>query len=131
VVVVALLAWAGFEAARAFPSYIPYMNQFAWRQPHWHDLSDSNVEWGDDVKPLAGYLRTRGESRLRASVLAVWALPWYGIDPENLFGGESAEPPPLSAAIGASFLNGSSVPAGPPGARSTSSRRIAASSPRP
>src|SRR5215207_3896269 len=42
--VVGLLAWAGVEAARAFPNYMPYMNQLATR-PHWWYLSDSNVEW--------------------------------------------------------------------------------------
>ncbi|HEY9402576.1 MAG TPA: glycosyltransferase family 39 protein, partial [Pyrinomonadaceae bacterium] len=62
--VFALLAWAGVEAVRAYPDHMTYMNQLASRQPRWHYLSDSNVEWGDDVRALAAYLRERGETRV-------------------------------------------------------------------
>ncbi|MGH9955643.1 MAG: ArnT family glycosyltransferase, partial [Pyrinomonadaceae bacterium] len=61
-VIVAVLGWAGYEAIRAYPNQMSYMNQLASARPHWWYLSDSNVEWGDDIKDLATYLRARGET---------------------------------------------------------------------
>ncbi|HEV2762138.1 MAG TPA: glycosyltransferase family 39 protein, partial [Pyrinomonadaceae bacterium] len=45
--------WTALEAWRAYPDYVPYMNQLASTHPRWWYLSDSNVEWGDDVQALA------------------------------------------------------------------------------
>ncbi|HEV2881438.1 MAG TPA: glycosyltransferase family 39 protein [Pyrinomonadaceae bacterium] len=114
IIALALLAWACVEAVRAYPDHMPYMNQLAAGQPHWHYLSDSNVEWGDDVRALAGYLRARGETRVRAAALAAdHMLPCYGIENLNLIRPSAVELPPTRyVAIGASFLNGSTVPPG-------------------
>jgi hypothetical protein len=72
-------------------------------------LSDSNVEWGDDAKKLAAWLRARGESRVRALLLGGFAtLDFYGVNYIDALG--KAEPPPRYLALGASFLNGSTVP---------------------
>ncbi len=110
--VCAIFVWVGFEAVRTYPDYIPYMNQLASAQPRWHYLSDSNVEWGDDVPELAAYLRARGETRVRAALSGGWStLRFYGIEHLNLFA-PPGEPLPETryVAIGASFLNGSTVP---------------------
>jgi hypothetical protein len=108
--VLLMLVWAGVEAIRAYPNYMPYMNQFASARPHWWYLSDSNVEWGDDVKELAEYLRDRGETRTRALLLGGYVtLGFYGV--EYLDALSPVEPsPPRYLALGASFLNGSTVP---------------------
>lgn len=109
-----LLGWTGVEAVRAYPDQMSYMNQLASRAPRWHYLSDSNVEWGDDVRTLAEYLRARGETRVRAATLAGdHLLPCYGIENLNLITPVAVEwPPTRYVAIGASFLNGSTVPPG-------------------
>jgi hypothetical protein len=104
----------GVEAARSYPNYMSYMNQLAMGRAHWWYLSDSNVEWGDDVKELAAYLRARGETRVRSAVLGGFMLiPFYGIENIDLI---APEPSLMSesryTAIGASFLNGSTVPTG-------------------
>ncbi len=104
------LSWMGWEAIRAYPNYIPYMNQFASSRPHWWYLSDSNVEWGEGVKELAEYLRARGETRTRGLLLGGYVtLGFYGV--EYL---DALAPPPPSPprylVLGASFLNGSTVP---------------------
>ncbi|MBA2340821.1 MAG: glycosyltransferase family 39 protein [Pyrinomonadaceae bacterium] len=111
-VVALLLCWITFEAARAYPSYTPYMNQLAWKRPAWQYLSDSNVEWGDDVPALAAYLRARGETKVRAAFAGNWiTLVPYGITYVNLFSSPRKPPPETTyVAIGASFLNGSTVP---------------------
>ena len=116
----AALCWVVFEAARAYPHYIPYMNQLAWRRPHWYYLADSNVEWGDDVKELALYLRARGETRVTAALLdgttynkggAPYArnLEHYGVEYVNLVAPGDAPPETRYVAVGASYLNGASL----------------------
>ncbi len=107
-----LLAWVGVEAVRAYPNHMSYMNQMAWSRPHWFYLSDSNVEWGDDVRGLAEYLRARGETRVRAATLGGYVtLRHYGVEGLDLLAPPEVQLPETRyVAIGASFLNGSTVP---------------------
>jgi len=120
-----LLCWACVEAACAFPDYVPYMNQLASLRPHWHYLGDSNVEWGDDARELALYLRARGETRVTAALLDginfndfgveyVRTLEHYGVEYVNLVSAGDGPPTTRYVAVGASYLNGAlllSVPA--------------------
>ena len=108
----ALLAlfWMCAETVRTCPHYIPYMNQFAFARPHWWYLSDSNVEWGDDSKALAAWLKARGESRVRGLLLGCFAtLDFYQVNYLDALA-KSDDPAPRYTALGASFLNGSTVP---------------------
>ena len=111
-VAVALFGWMCVEAVRAFPDHVSYMNQFASELPHWWYLSDSNVEWGDDVRPLAEYLRERGETSVRGGFLGGFlVLHHYGVGYEDALQPLPAgKPMPRYTAVGASFLNGSTVP---------------------
>lgn len=119
-----LLCWACVEAARAFPDYVPYMNQLASLRPHWYYLGDSNVEWGDDARELALYLRARGETRVTAALLDginfndfgveyVRTLEHYGVEQVNLVSTEEGPPRTRYVAVGASYLNGSLLMAVP------------------
>lgn len=116
-----LLGWVGVEAVRAYPDQMSYFNQLASRRPHWRYLSDSNVEWGDDVRELAEYLRARGETRVGAATLGGYlTLRFYGVEYVDLFAPpEARSPRPRYVAIGASFLNGSTVPGGAPSGQAT------------
>ncbi len=112
VVLVVLFGWMAFESVRTFPDYTPYMNQLASRHPHWYYLSDSNVEWGDDVGALAAYLKARGETKVRAALSGGWStLGRYGVDYLDMVSlPPDQEPETRYVAIGASFLNGSVIP---------------------
>lgn len=100
----------GVETWRAYPNYMSYLNPLASSRPHWWYLSDSNVEWGDDVRELSLYLRDRGETRVRAVLLGGFAtLGFYGVNYEDAVS-PAAAPSSRYIAIGASFLNGSTVP---------------------
>lgn len=108
--VIMLVSTMAFEICRSYPSYMPYVNQLALRKPHWWYLSDSNVEWGDDVKELATYLHARGEDSVRAMLLGGFiTLDYYGINYVDALS-PATDPMPRYLAIGASFLNGSTVP---------------------
>ncbi len=113
VVVTIIFGWMLIEVAGTFPDYMPYMNQFASSHAHWWYLSDSNVEWGEDNKQLADYLRARAEARVSAAVAGgKSALPQYGIEYVDLLAPNVSRdaPPTRYVAIGASFLNGSTIP---------------------
>lgn len=104
------LVWICFETAWAYPNYIPYLNQLASARPHWWYLSDSNVEWGDDSRELAFWLRSRGENRVRGLLLGCFAtLDFYQVNYVDALA-TTPDPPPRYTALGASFLNGSTVP---------------------
>jgi 4-amino-4-deoxy-L-arabinose transferase-like glycosyltransferase len=112
ILVVLLVAAMGIEAVRAFPDYVSYVNQLRRGRPGWELLSDSNVEWGDDVKAVAAYLHARGETRLSGATSAGW-LTFRFFDMEYFDMCPPRHKSPIQTnyvAIGASFLNGSTVP---------------------
>lgn len=124
VLTVALLGWVAIEAVRAFPHHMSYMNQLASGAPPWWYLSDSNVEWGDDSRLLAQELHARGETRVTDATLGGWAtLRFYGIDRVDPLAATPPENPPRYIAIGASYLNGSTIPF-PPGPNVTDTDRV-------
>jgi hypothetical protein len=104
--------WIAVEAVRAYPNHMSYMNQLAGRAPHWWYLSDSNLEWGEDLRALALYLRAHGETSVRDGTLGgFFTLHYYNIvRVDALDPGESPQPTHYTA-VGASYLNGSTVPA--------------------
>lgn len=111
-IVLLVVGWVGFEAVRAYPNHMTYMNQLASPRPHWYYLSDSNVEWGDDVGELSEYLRAHGETRVTAALLGGYATVGYtGVAYlDALALPDPTKPSTRYIAIGASFLNGSTVP---------------------
>ncbi|HEX7313527.1 MAG TPA: glycosyltransferase family 39 protein [Pyrinomonadaceae bacterium] len=111
VLVFVSFGWMACEAARAYPDHMTYVNQLASGAPRWWYLSDSNVEWGDDVRDLALYLRGRGETRVGGALLGWQLLELYGVEQTAVFvpPGEPIEETRY-VAVGASLLNGSTVP---------------------
>jgi len=104
------LAGVFIGTARAYPNYLSYMNPLACCQPPWYYLSDSNVEWGQDVGALASYLQAHGETTVRAAIVTPETLTYAGITPLDLFDPATASAPPTRyIAVGASFLNGSVI----------------------
>lgn len=112
ILVAMLIGAMGLETIRAYPDYVSYLNQLRGVQPGWRLLSDSNVEWGDDVKAVAAYLHAHGETRLSGAVSAGWlTFRFFGVDYFDICPPRQKDPIQTNyVAIGASFLNGSCVP---------------------
>lgn len=110
--VAALMAAMGLETVRAYPDYVSYINQLRGGRPGWKLLSDSNVEWGDDVKAVAAYLHARGETRVSGATSAGWmTFRFFDMDYFDICPPRQNDPIRTNyVAIGASFLNGSCVP---------------------
>lgn len=112
ILVAGLIAAMGLESVRAYPDYVSYFNQLNGGQPGWKLLSDSNVEWGDDVKAVAAYLRARGETSVSGATSAGWlTFRFFGVDYFDICPPHQKDPIRTNyVAIGASFLNGSTIP---------------------
>lgn len=105
-----LFGWMIFETVRVYPDYLSFTNQLSFGKPGWQLLSDSNVEWGEDIGSLAAYLHQQGETELVGSISGGWAVPqMYGI---KLLDRAPANPESSGTryvVLGAGFLNGSSL----------------------
>ena len=111
--VVVTIGWMVSDCARVYPDYLSFTNSLTFGRPGWELLSDSNVEWGQDIGDLARYLRAHGETELVGSMSGGWASALlYGIKLLDFAPPDLQSSSTRYVAIGAGFLNGSTVPAG-------------------
>ncbi len=109
--IVMLFAWLVIDTVRIYPNYLSFTNPLTFGKANWQVLSDSNVEWGEDIGALARYLHSKGETKLLGSLSGGWGtaemydLQLLDFAPRDL---ESAST--RYVAIGAGFLNGSAMP---------------------
>jgi hypothetical protein len=112
-----LAAWLGVRTAWVYPNYIAYFNTLAGGS---HDglryLSDSNLDWGQDLPALAEYLETHPIGKVRLAYFGTdnpaahlpeqryeqIAPPWS----DHLVSGPRIEPSPGYYAISATLLTG-------------------------
>lgn len=109
VAVVLLLGWHAAEALLVFPHYLAYFNQIAGGPPggyRW--LRDSNVDWGQDLKGVAEYLRSQGHTEAVISTLCPVNPAHYGITARPMSEEEFQSPKKAVYAIGAHYLDGPS-----------------------
>lgn len=79
-------------AVLAFPNYLTYFSPLAGGSARgWQTLSDSNVETGQEVKPLAGYLKEHGENRVTGIMVGGEFLKFYGIQADDFPGWEDED----------------------------------------
>jgi hypothetical protein len=114
VLVVGLL----LETLVAFPHFIPFFNAL-WRPYRLHLLSDSNIDWGQDLTLLAEWRRKNLETTLYMAYFGSADPAFYGItDYINLPGGfwmnrnfQWLDPArPGVVAISANVLQGNNLP---------------------
>src|ERR1051325_7005922 len=73
-----------------FPNYLTYTSPLAGGPKRaWHKLSDSNLETGQEVKPLAKYLKAHGQNRVTGIMVGGEFLRFYGVQLEGFPGWES------------------------------------------
>jgi 4-amino-4-deoxy-L-arabinose transferase-like glycosyltransferase len=113
VLVLVLLGWMLIDGVRTYPDYLSFTNGLTLGKPAWAMLSDSNVEWGQNIGDLASYLKQRGEKKLVGSLSGGWASPpLYDIELLDFAPPELQSASTNYVAIGAGFLNGATVPPG-------------------
>jgi 4-amino-4-deoxy-L-arabinose transferase-like glycosyltransferase len=76
-----LLALTAVSVSRAHPYYLAYFNELAGGPANGYKLFvDSNLDWGQDVKDVAEYLRSRGNPPVIFSYFGVARPESYGVN---------------------------------------------------
>ena len=79
--VAGLLALNAASVLRAHPHYLAYFNEPAGGPAHGYKLFvDSNLDWGQDVKGAAGYLKSRGNPPVVFAYFGVARPESYGVN---------------------------------------------------
>jgi hypothetical protein len=83
----ALLAWYAGGSLYNHPHHLAYFNEIGGGPANgWRLLVDSNLDWGQDLKRLAGWMRANGVPRIKLSYFGSADPSYYGIDAEALPG---------------------------------------------
>jgi hypothetical protein len=91
--VAALLGWYAVSVLRVHPHYLAYFNELAGGPAGGHRyLVDSSLDWGQDLKELARWLRDEHIGRIKLAYFGTADPAYYGIDCE-LLPGYMAPPP--------------------------------------
>jgi len=93
-VLAALLGlWYAGGTLRNHPHHLAYFNELAGGPANgWRLLVDSNLDWGQDLKRLAEWMRQNRVPRVKLSYFGSADPAYYGIDGENLPGYRSPHP---------------------------------------
>ena len=80
-------AWYAGGTLRNHPHHLAYFNELAGGPENgWRVLVDSNLDWGQDLKRLAVWMRENRVSRIKLSYFGSAQPSYYGIDAEALPG---------------------------------------------
>jgi dolichyl-phosphate-mannose-protein mannosyltransferase len=109
IAMVVLFGWMGFDAVAGYRNYISFTNSLTLGRPNWQVLSDSNVEWGEEIGELAEYLHQQGDTRIMAAMSASMTPHLEGLEIVGYAPRDLQSSPTRYVAIGASYLNGSTV----------------------
>lgn len=87
-----LIAWQIIGALRYYPHYLPYFNEIVGGPERGrYILSDSNIDWGQDLASLRQYVDQRGIDPIKFS--------YFGITPPDRYGFTAEVLPPLLTGI--------------------------------
>jgi len=83
------------ESCSAYPDYLPFFNVLAGgSRGGLRLLSDSNLDWGQDLPLLAGWQRTHPDQKLYLAYFGTTDPAFYGIRYTNVLDGYGPGPPP-------------------------------------
>jgi len=98
--VAALGLWYAGGTLRQHPHHLAYFNGIAGGPANgWRVLVDSNLDWGQDLKRLATWMRENGVARVKLSYFGSAEASYYGIDAEALPGYTSPHAPHVTREI--------------------------------
>ena len=77
-VVIVLLAWQAVSVLRVHPSYLAYFNEMGGGPGGgWQYVTDSNFDWGQDLKRLAQFVDQRGISEISLDYFGASDTAYY------------------------------------------------------
>ena len=78
-----LLAWFAVDVVVAYPFYLSYFNEFVGTQNGWEYITDSNYDWGQDLKRLETYVDENNIDKI--------AVDYFGAGSPSYYLGDRAE----------------------------------------
>ena len=75
--VVFLFVWQGAIALTAFPHYLPYFNDLVGTDNGWRYATDSNYDWGQDLKRLATFVEENNIQKIGVNYFGGGYPPYY------------------------------------------------------
>jgi hypothetical protein len=79
--VAALVGWSAWSGLAIYPDYLAYFNEWAGGPDNgWRFLVDSNLDWGQDLKPLKRWMDEHGVTRVKLGYVGEAYPSYYGID---------------------------------------------------
>jgi hypothetical protein len=95
-----LAAWYAFGTLRTHPHHLAYFNEIAGGPANgYRHLVDSNLDWGQDLKRLAGWWRAAGRPPLKLSYFGSADPAYYGIEAAALPGYSAPHPPRVTREV--------------------------------
>jgi hypothetical protein len=99
-VAAALLLWYAGGTLAQHPHHLAYFNELAGGPGNgWRRLVDSNLDWGQDLKRLAAWLRENPAPGLKLSYFGSADPAYYGIESEALPGYTAPHAPRITREI--------------------------------
>ena len=107
--------WLLVSSLRIYPDYLAFFNELAGGPANGHKvLVDSNLDWGQDLKGLQVWMRSRGVTRIQLAYFGTVDPAYYSIDADYLPGTLAVQPrpkigdspAPAHIAISATYLKG-------------------------
>ena len=103
--VIGLMMWQAVSVLTQFPRSLSYFNDGVKEERKIGLLGDSNLDWGQDLKCLAGTAKARGWKKVRLAYLGAVDPEVYGLDWEPLTQQDLLAPQPgMVYAINAGFF---------------------------
>ena len=94
-----LLAWYAYGTLRIRPHYLAYFNEIAGGPEHaFEHLSDSNIDWGQDLKLLKRHMNEHGIDKVHLCYFGSADPTYYGIK-FNPFPDRTAAGPPEGSCL--------------------------------
>ncbi|MBN1641401.1 MAG: glycosyltransferase family 39 protein [Anaerolineae bacterium] len=80
-----LVGWSAWSGLSIYPHYLTYYNELAGGPENgWRYVVDSNIDWGQDLKGLKGWMDEHGVARVALGYVGEAHPSYYGIDFEPL-----------------------------------------------
>jgi len=98
-IVYALTVWFLVDIAIAYPFYLSYYNEFVGTKNGWQYVTDSNYDWGQDLKRLATFTQENNIEKIAVDYFGAGS-PTYYLGDDTAERWYSAKGNPLESDIG-------------------------------
>ncbi|PIR97861.1 MAG: hypothetical protein COT89_02205 [Candidatus Colwellbacteria bacterium CG10_big_fil_rev_8_21_14_0_10_42_22] len=75
--VIFMFVWFGASSIAAYPHYLPYFNELVGTDNGWQYVTDSNYDWGQDLKRLPAFVNEMNIDRIAIDYFGAGSPQYY------------------------------------------------------